>query len=441
MRIVHLVAGAGGMYCGSCLHGNTLVRALRALGEDVVLAPLYTPLRVDEPDASLDRVALGGINVYLQESSAFFRNTPWFFDRLLDHPRLLGWLGRRGWSTRPEDLGSLTHSVIRGEEGRQRREIRKLTAWLKREIRPNFVHLSNVMLVGTVRRLRRELGVPVVSTLGGEDAFIERLAEPHYAVVRAELGERCRELDGFVAMNGYSADFMADYLGVARRRIRVVPPGLELGGHAAGAAPEPSGERPAPRPPVIGFLSRICPEKGLRQLAEAFAILAVRPGLPQVTLRAAGYLHAGDRPYIDQIRADMNDRGLAGRFDYAGELDRPGKIRFLQSLGVMCLPTPEAESKPLAVLEAWANGVPVVLPGHGPFPEMLADTGGGLLYQPGNMASLVEALRRMIVEPGLAAECGRRALDAVRDRYHARRMAEQTRDWYREVMAAHEARS
>ena len=42
MRILSITAGAAGMYCGSCLHGNTLAAALRALGEDVLLVPLYT---------------------------------------------------------------------------------------------------------------------------------------------------------------------------------------------------------------------------------------------------------------------------------------------------------------------------------------------------------------------------------------------------------------
>jgi len=59
MKIVHLAAGAGGMYCGTCLQANTLVSALREAGEDALLIPAYTPLRVDEEDASLDRVAFG----------------------------------------------------------------------------------------------------------------------------------------------------------------------------------------------------------------------------------------------------------------------------------------------------------------------------------------------------------------------------------------------
>ena len=58
------------------------------------------------------------------------------------------------------------------------------------------------------------------------------------------------------------------------------------------------------------------------------------------------------------------------------------------------------ESKGLAVLEAWANGVPAVLPAHGAFPELLADTGGGLLYAAGNPAALAAGLRQMIEQPG-----------------------------------------
>ena len=68
MKIVHLIAGAGPMYCGSCMHGNTLAAGLRKAGADVILAPVYTPLRTDEENVSIDRLAMGGINVYLDES-------------------------------------------------------------------------------------------------------------------------------------------------------------------------------------------------------------------------------------------------------------------------------------------------------------------------------------------------------------------------------------
>src|SRR5437762_1513939 len=81
MKIVYITAGAAGMYCGSCMHDNTLVAALHQLGHDAILLPTYTPLRTDEEDISQQRVFFGGINVYLQQKSGLFRHTPWFLDR------------------------------------------------------------------------------------------------------------------------------------------------------------------------------------------------------------------------------------------------------------------------------------------------------------------------------------------------------------------------
>src|SRR5437764_4710524 len=94
MKIVYLAAGAANMYCGTCLHDNTLATALRAAGEDVILAPTYTPLRTDEENVSGDRVFFGGINVYLQQKSALFRHSPWFLDAVLDSRPLMRWLSR-----------------------------------------------------------------------------------------------------------------------------------------------------------------------------------------------------------------------------------------------------------------------------------------------------------------------------------------------------------
>ena len=115
--------------------------------------------------------------------------------------------------------------------------------------------------------------------------------------------------------------------------------------------------------------------------------------LPPVRVQAAGYLDAADRMYLADIQRQVARRGLADRFEYVGELDRAAKIAFLRSLDPFCLPTVYRESKGLSVLEAWANAVPAVLPAHGAFPEMIADTGGGLLCEPNDAAALAAALK------------------------------------------------
>ena len=121
MNIASITAGAAGMYCGSCMQDNTLAAALLDLGHDALLIPTYTPIRTDEHDVSQHRVFLGGINVFLQQKSRLFRHTPWFFDRLLDVPRLLRWVSRFAARTKYKELGELTLSMLRGEDGFQRK--------------------------------------------------------------------------------------------------------------------------------------------------------------------------------------------------------------------------------------------------------------------------------------------------------------------------------
>jgi glycosyltransferase involved in cell wall biosynthesis len=185
---------------------------------------------------------------------------------------------------------------------------------------------------------------------------------------------------------------------------------------------------------TIGFLARICREKGLHQLVEAFGLLVADESLPPLRLVAAGYLSAAERPYLEGIRQTAIDHGLADRFDYVGELDRAEKIAFLQSLDVMSVPTVYRESKGLPVLEALANGVPVVLPRHGAFPEMIEATGGGLLCEPDDPRSLAAALRRLISDDALCARCGQNGYDAVREQFTADLMARRTLALYNRLL-------
>jgi hypothetical protein len=165
MRIAYVAAGAAGMYCGSCLHDNTLAAALLDLGEDVILIPTYTPIRTDERNVSHRRVFFGGINVYLQQKWSIFRRTPWWLDRMLDHPALLDMLSKRAASIDPAELGDMTVSMLSGEAGNQRKELEKLVHWLITEIRPDVVHLSNSMLLGMARMIKRQCGPPVICQL------------------------------------------------------------------------------------------------------------------------------------------------------------------------------------------------------------------------------------------------------------------------------------
>src|SRR3990170_6209051 len=124
------------MYCGSCLHDNTLPAALLELGEEVVLVPTYTPLRTDEEDVSERRVFFGGINVYLQQRFPIFRRTPAWLDRWLDSPWLLNWAASRGVSIDPAKLGDMTVSMLRGEGAISGKSCKSWPTGCAREVSP-----------------------------------------------------------------------------------------------------------------------------------------------------------------------------------------------------------------------------------------------------------------------------------------------------------------
>ncbi len=414
------------MYCGSCLHDNTLARALMERGEDVLLVPTYTPIRTDEEDVSLSRVFFGGINVYLQQKVPLFRHTPRWVDWLLDRPALLNMATRGGPSVDPAKLGDMTVSMLRGEQGNQRKELAKLVDWLLAEVQPDVVHLSNSMLLGFAKLIAEQCGPPVVCSLSGEDIFLEKLVPPHYDEARALLRERATDVQAFVALNEYYANFMTDYLAVDRTKVHVVPHGLDLSGHAPADSPRSD--------LVVGYLARVCHDKGLHLLVEACEHLVETAPDLKFQIRAAGYLGKADETYLEQITKRVAEGPLAGRFEYTGELDRAGKIAFLQSLSVFALPTVYAESKGLPVLEAWANGLPVLVPDHGSFPEMVTDTSGGVLHVPHDTHDLAHRLGELLADTELRAQMGRAGREAVVDRYHAERMADATLDLYKSLV-------
>ncbi len=430
MRIAYLAAGAGGMYCGSCLHDNTLAAALLKLGEDVVLAPIYTPIRTDEVDVSEPRVFFGGINAFLQQKFPLFRRTPRWLDGWLDHPALLRLAAGRGLTVDAAKLGDLTVSMLRGELGNQRKELEKLVEWLLDEVQPDIVHLSNALMLGLARMIAKRCGPPVVCSLSGEDIFLEKLESPHFDQARELMRERAAEVQAFVALNGYYADYMADYLAVPREQIEVIPHGLDLAGHGERSPMEPG------QPRRVGYLSRVCPEKGLHLLFEACELLVKSGDVPAFELHAAGYLGPSDRRYLASIERRIAVGPLAGRFFYRGELTRPEKIAFLSSLNVFATPTTYRESKGLPVLEAWANGTPAVVPAHGAFPEMVAATGGGLLHTPLDSRDLAAKLAELLPDSERAAALGQAGRRAVHERFHAAGMAEATRALYRRLIAA-----
>ena len=418
------------MYCGTCIHDNALAAALQRKKNEVALIPTYTPIRTDETNVSIDHVFYGGINVYLEHKAALFRHTPWVFDELLNRPALLRKLSRFSASTSAESLGALTLSVLKGEHGHQKKELAKLIKWLRDSFQPDLVQLTNSMFVGFAKEMKKALGVPILCGLQGEDAFLERLAEPHKTQALEVLQDRASDVDGFIAPCQYYADFMATYLNTPVDKIHTVKLGLNLEGYG-----ENRETTNTESPFVIGYLARICPEKGLHLLVDAFYQLTQKVGSDRIRLKVAGYLGKADGPYFEGVTKQIDAWGLADVFEYQGEVDRGEKIDFRTSLHVFSVPTTHKEPKGLFALEALASGVPVVLPRHGGFPELIDTTNGGLLVTPESPSAVAEGILQLMNHPKYREELGQRGKEVVHRSFRDDVMAEETLAVYRKYLS------
>lgn len=429
MKVAYITAGAAGMYCGTCIHDNTVATALNQQGHNVSLIPTYTPTRTDEENVSIDRIFYGGINVYLQQKISLFRHTPWAFDKLLDNPSLLNSLSRFSASTNARDLGRLTVSMLNGEEGKQKKELAKLVKWLKEDNQPDIVYLTNSILVGMAREIKNTVDVPVICGLQGEDIFLRDLIDPYKQRALSLLADRAADADGFIAPNYYYAQFMADeYLNLSVDMIDVVPLGLNLEGHGELV------EKPNPPPFIIGYLARICPEKGLHNLVSSFYTLTKEFSVDNIELHVAGYLGKKDEPYFLELVKQIHAWDLQDSFVHHGELTRTQKIDFLNRLHVFSVPTVYRESKGLSILEALANGVPVIQPQHGSFPELVKATEGGILVEPESPEALAEGIYQLFRDPSKRRELGRTGKVRVHEHFGHDSVAEQLLDVFRKYL-------
>jgi glycosyltransferase involved in cell wall biosynthesis len=323
-------------------------------------------------------------------------------------------------------LGEMTVSMLKGDEGFQRKEILKLVEWLKHDDPPDVVSLPYTLLLGMAQPIKEALGRPICCTLQGEDLFLEGLGEPYRSESKALIRANLKHVDAFISVSNYYARFMPGYLGIPAEKIHVVPLGINLQGYAQ------RNHKPS-APFTVGFFARIAPEKGLDVLADSYRRLRARGDLPNARLEAAGYLAPEHKAYLRDIEQEMKQSGFGDEFHYRGVLDREQKIAFLQTLDVLSVPATYDEPKGMFLLEAMACGVPVVQPRRGGFTEIIETTAGGELVEPDDPESLAEGILRIQRDARFAQKLGQNGFENVRQHYSVARMADRALEVYESV--------
>lgn len=416
MHLAIITAGGAGMFCGSCMHDNTWARALHQAGVEVSLIPLYTPIRLDEEDQTSSPIFFGGINTYLNDHLSFWRYLPRFLTRWLDSPSIINRATKRAVSNDAAELGSMTATMLLGEQGPHRQAGDELAEFIA-QLKPDAVCFSNSLLAGALRALRQRYSGPIYCVLQGDDVFLDGLIEPHRGLVMSRLKERAATFDGFVVHSQFYRDYMAGYLSLDRDKFIELPLAIDCRKHDG----QPKSE--LLQRPTVGYFARICPEKGLDILVES--VVKLKADISSIRLRAGGYLGPHNQAYFDRVRRLAEPLGDA--FEYIGSpATHAEKVAFLKSIDVFSVPARFQEPKGLYVLEAWANGVPVVLPRHAAFPELIESTGGGLLSDADSVDSLTANLRQILQDSTLRRELAAAGYSGVRSRHDMASLASAT---------------
>lgn len=267
-------------------------------------------------------------------------------------------------------------------------------------VRPDLLHGHNLYggLTTAVLDAAQAAGLPMVLT-----AHDYKLVCPSY--LATHRGRPCRDCAGgrfyrcllrrchksslapsaLYTAEAYLANWGRKY--AVARRILCVSRFMRRELLANGFAPErlvylPNPVDTASVTPAIGegshalYAGRLSHEKGLRTLLEAMQGL-------EIPLRIVG-----DGPLRAALEAEAERRGLGGRVTFAGYRSGADLSEEYRQAAFLVLPSEWFENAPMAVLEAFAHGKPVVGADIGGIPELVEPGRTGLLFPPGDAGAL-----------------------------------------------------
>jgi glycosyltransferase involved in cell wall biosynthesis len=226
-------------------------------------------------------------------------------------------------------------------------------------------------------------------------------------------------VDRFIAPSRTVADTLAGPA-IPRDRIVVKP-------NFVGGDPQPGTD--AERDDTYLYAGRLAPEKGIRTIPAAWALLG---GI------AATCRIAGSGPLHDEIdaAAAANSRLLG-----LGMLDRTALFDELRRARALIFPSIWREPFGLTIVEAFASGTPVIAAHFGAPADLVEDGVTGLFFRPGDADDLADRIRWASSHPVEMAEMGRRARDEYELRYTAEANYGVLIDVYRQAMAHRQERA
>ena len=273
------------------------------------------------------------------------------------------------------------------------------------------------MLIALAKPLKDALNVPVCCTLQGEDIFLGNLQEPYRERALNLIEKSVPYVDRFLAVSKYYAEHMSQFLNIPRAKIEVVPLGINIDGYAR-RSPYGKTDRF-----TLGYFGRVAPEKGVHILCNIYKKLRSTGKITSGAVKIGGYLAHEHETYLSSILEQVRQWGLDSEVTYEGKLDRAQKIEFFNKVDVLVVPALYDAPKGLALLEAMACGVPIVVSRRGTYTELIEQTGGGLLVPPDNPEAFMEVIGQLVSDPIRREELSANGIAGVNSYYTTATMA------------------
>jgi glycosyltransferase involved in cell wall biosynthesis len=399
MKIVYLITGSGGtFYCGNCYRDMIYLRAIRKVpGIAATAIPLYLPPDETNIESGLDKnVFFGAISMYLREKVPFFRNMPSYLDKLLDSGPMLKMAARRSGTTSTKGLEDMTLNMINGENSFPEKELQRLIDYLTKDGKPDIIHLSNALIIGLARQLKKKLDVKIVCSLLNEDDWIDEMAEPFQSKAWKLISQEAGNVDAFITPSEYYKKLFICKTGISGENFHIIPLAIDT-----------VNQKILPKKenfPAIGYFCRINYQNGFDKLIDAFIELKVSNSLPGLTLHISGGFTGDDKRFITKQMKKIKSNKLMDYIKFYSDFQGEGKEEFFSNIDVMSVPVRKHDGYGLYILESNVTGVPVVQPATGAFPEIIEITKGGITYLPDTTTELSASLLKLLNDKKLLAQ-------------------------------------
>lgn len=427
MKIINIVPGFGGtFYCGNCLRDSVFVKTLKSMGHESLMLPIYLPLTAEGEEIQDTPVFYGAVSIYLKQNFKLFRHMPAWMHHLLDSGPLLRLAARKAGSTRADGLEEMTISMLRGIDGYQKEELEQLVYFLKHHEKPDVVHLSNALLLGLAATIRKELNIPVVCSLQDEDVWVDAVKPSYRKKIWDLMAEKGKDVDAFIAVSHWFAGAIKDNMKIPPEKLHIIHIGVDPNAYIL--------HKPSLDPPVIGYLSRLCADNGLEILIDAFIELKEHSPFHNARLRLSGGKTGDDKRFIRRQMSKLKRKGYQHDVEWNDHFALKDLPAFFEGMTVLSVPVLKGEAFGLYQLESMASGIPMVQPSLGAFPEIIKDTGGGVVYAPNTPMALANAWTELFHYPEKLAKMGADGAASVRNNFNNASITEKMVDVYAKVL-------